>query len=260
MSRGVAEPATRGVRLPEDPASRVAFSDRALGNVSAAVGGGDVTSSRQRLAGLVGLEIGDMVFMGQVHGARVAVVGQDDRGCGVDRPAVAGTDALVTRDADVGLAVLVADCVPLLLVDPGQAVAAVHAGRRGVAGGIVGVSVATLTATPERVVAVLGPAIGGCCYEVPETLADEVAEAVPAARARTRWGAPALDLPAAVTSQLAEVGVRHVRHAGACTRCQRDRWFSHRGDDEGERGRQAGVVCRRSDSGHGLPGTEEGGA
>lgn len=235
------------LRLAEDPHARLAFSDRAAGNMSLVVGGGDVRAARTRLTGLVGLSPDDAVFMEQVHDRGVAVVGRQERGRGahIHDDAVAGADALVTRDVDVALVVLVADCVPVLLVDPGRAVAAVHAGRRGVAAGVVGACVEVLTDEPRRVVAVMGPAIGGCCYEVPAPVADEVAGAQPVARVRTRWGTTGLDLPAAVAGQLADAGVRTVRRAGPCTRDNRDRWFSHRGDPPSARGRQAGVVCRR---------------
>lgn len=95
---------------------------------------------------------------------------------------------------------------------------------------------------PGEVEARIGPAIGGCCYEVPAELADEVAAAHPAARATTTWGTPALDLPAAVAAQLHEAGVERVERAGVCTRCGGEGWFSHRRDPGA--GRQAGVVVR----------------
>lgn len=237
-----------GLRIAEDPQARLAFSDRDAGNMSLVVGSGDVLAARARLTAHVGLAANDAVFMEQVHHSGVAVVGRQDRGRGVHEhgDAVAGVDALVTRDVDVALVVLVADCVPVLLVDPGRAVAAVHAGRGGVAAGVVGACVEVLTDEPRRVVAVIGPAIGGCCYEVPEQLADEVAGAQPAARSRTQWGTTGLDLPAAVDGQLGAAGVATIRHAGGCTRDNRDRWFTHRGDTPSRQGRQAGVVCRRA--------------
>ncbi|MEX0658393.1 MAG: polyphenol oxidase family protein [Egibacteraceae bacterium] len=246
MRQAVAEvvPGTR--RLPEDPAVRLAFSDRSAGNVSLQVGGGDVARARGGLAARVGVPPAHAVYMEQVHGAGVAEVGTRDRGRGLHRPgeAVRGVDALVTRDVGVALVVLVADCVPVLVVDPGRAVAAVHAGRRGIAEGVVPACVETIGEDPAHLVAVLGPAIGPCCYEVPAELADAVAEVVPVARAQTRWGSPSLDLHAAVVDQLARAGVGTVRATAGCTRCRGDRWFSHRGDAPADRGRQAGIVCR----------------
>lgn len=256
MSRRGQEAVAPALACPEDPAVGVVISDRRHGNMSLVVAGRGgsppcprVSAARAGILAAVGATPGDAVFMEQVHGGRVARVGQGDRGRGAtdhDR-AVPGCDALVTSEPGVALVVLVADCVPVLLVDPGRAVAAVHAGRGGVVAGVVPAAVDALGgARRADVVAVLGPAIGGCCYEVPPTMADAVARVVPAARATTTWGTGALDLPAAVTAQLGAAGVDRVRREGGCTRCSSDRWFSHRAAREGARpeGRQAAVVRR----------------
>jgi YfiH family protein len=227
-----------------DPSIRFAFSAAPDGNVSLAVGAPDA-GARPRLADAVGAKPDDLVFMQQVHGSGVAVVGAGDRGRGLHAhdDGLPSVDALVTTDEGVALVVQVADCVPVLLAVPGHAVGAVHAGRGGVTGGVVGAAVAAMApADPARVEAVVGPAIGGCCYEVEQGLAAEVAALVPEAMATTTWGTPALDLPAAVTAQLAAAGVGRVQRLGACTRCTPGRWYSHR--REPGAGRQAGVVVR----------------
>jgi len=241
---------------PGDPAVGLAFSDRRHGNMSLVVAGRGgsqrsphVVAARAGFLAVVGATPADAVFMEQVHAGRVVRVTGADRGRGVTDhdQAVPGCDALVTSEPGVALVVLVADCVPLLLVDPGGAVAAVHAGRGGVVAGIVAAAMDALGAVRRSdVLAVLGPAIGGCCYEVPPAMADAVARLVPAARATTAWGTSALDLPAAVDAQLAAAGVERVRREGGCTRCSSDRWFSHRATREGARpeGRQAAVVRR----------------
>ncbi|QBI21830.1 laccase domain-containing protein [Egibacter rhizosphaerae] len=242
----------RAFGLESDPRTLLAFSGRTSdvpggGNVSLAVGNGRPAAARAALLASLGLDPGAAVFMEQVHGAGVAVVGRGDVGRGVIRhdQAVPGVDALVTLDTDVALVVQVADCVPVLLADPGRGVAAVHAGRRGIEAGVIDATLDAL-APPEadRVAAVVGPAIGGCCYEVPASLADEIAGVVPAAVATTTWGTPALDLPAAARAQLAARGVTSVAGYGSCTRCESDRWFSHR-VAPGE-GRQAAAITRRS--------------
>ena len=227
-----------------DPAVRYAFTDAGDGNMSLTVGQID-GAARQRLAAAVGVGTADMVFMQQVHGPDVAVVNMADRGRGsrahVD--GVPAVDALVTFDCGVALAVLIADCVPVVVSDPRRAVAVIHAGRGGV---MTGVIPATLNAmappAPDRVVAIIGPAVGGCCYELPPALVEQVADDVPAARSVTTWGTAALDLPAAVEAQLRASGVVDVRHVGGCTRCDGQRWFSHRRAPG--RGRQAGTVVR----------------
>lgn len=254
--------AGRPIEVAADPYALVAFTgqDPALpgeGNVSLRVGTGKPLAARATLVGMVGLAPGDAVFMEQVHGSRAAVVGHADRGrgAGSDVDAVAGVDALVTRDTDVALVVLVADCVPVLLVDPGASVAAVHAGRRGVQDSIVHAALELMEPRdPGSVWAFVGPAIGGCCYEVPDALADEVAARAPRADARTSWGTRSLDLPAAVAAQLRDAGVATAVRSDDCTSCGPGSWFSHR--REPGRGRQAAVVCRRSTPADALRPTE----
>jgi polyphenol oxidase len=116
-----------------------------------------------------------------------------------------------------------------------------------VVAGVVPAALAALApAGAGNVVALVGPAIGGCCYEVEESLASAVAARVPAAAATTTWGTPSLDLPAAVTAQLAAAGVARIERVGGCTRCGSDTWFSHRSATAGTApaGRQGGIVVR----------------
>lgn len=243
------------IDVVEDPHVRVAFTGHvdergAAANLSLLVGDTAQTpQARNAALALVGAGVDDAVFMQQVHGGSVARVTATDRGRGARTAAsaVPGVDGLVTVDTGVALAVLAADCVPLVLVDPGAGVAAVHAGRGGVVAGVVGAAVQELAPQdPARIVALVGPAIGGCCYEVEAAMAAEVAAQVPAAAATTTWGTPSLDLPAAVLAQLHASGVGRVQRVGGCTRCSGDTWFSHRATTAGDRpaGRQAGLVMR----------------
>ena len=200
-----------------------------------------VSENRRLLALGIGVDPASLVFMQQVHGADV---------CMVDGPPEPGepapvADALVTAQPGLGLVVLVADCVPVLLAARRSHVVAVaHAGRRGVAAGVVPATVAAmraLGARPDRVVAVVGPAVCGACYEVPAEMADEVAAVVPAARSTTRAGTPGLDLRAGVVAQLLAAGVEAVEADAWCTAESVD-LYSHRRD--GVTGRFAGVVVR----------------
>lgn len=143
----------------------------------------------------------------QVHGGAVAVVDVV--------PAVPPeVDALVSSSPDVAVAVVVADCVPVLLADPvAGVVAAVHAGRRGLVEGVVQAALEAMAgrgAVVGRIRAAIGPAIAGASYEVPAQLRDEVARVVPETWATTSWGTPALDLPAGVRAVLEREGVRQV--------------------------------------------------
>ncbi len=139
-------------------------------------------------------------LMDQVHGAGVAEV----TSATPPGAELTGVDALVTREPGRVLGVAAADCVPVLVAGP-RAVGAVHAGRRGVRAGVVTAALDAVPGGVER--AAVGPAIGGCCYEVPAAMQAEVLEAAPAAEATTTWGTPSLDLPAAVTAVLEERGI-----------------------------------------------------
>jgi polyphenol oxidase len=150
---------------------------------------------------------------------------------------------MVTFEPERPLVVQVADCVPVLLAGP-RAVAVAHAGRAGVQARVVTRTVEALERGGQpagELRARIGPAIGGCCYEVPARLRDEVAERCPAAAATTRWGTPALDLPGAVAEELRDLGVTDIERTGGCT-LEDERFFSHRRDPRS--GRQIGLVVR----------------
>lgn len=202
-----------------------------------------VRDNRAAVARAVGLAPDRLVFMDQVHGMAVALVAGP-----VDTPPVA--DALVTRTPGLALAVMVADCVPVLLADPiAGVIAAAHAGRKGVELGVVGAALRAMQdcgASPERVHAWLGPSIGGCCYEVPEQMRQAVAAVAPGSVADgglTRAGTPSLDLRAGLTEGLRDLGVAHVGLAGGCTADDTD-FFSYRRDQV--TGRFAGLVWLES--------------
>jgi YfiH family protein len=138
----------------------------------------DVLVNRRRVGAALGADLDDFVFCNQAHGRRVAVVSAADRGRGAFRldDAVASTDALVTTDPGTVLAILVADCVPVILTDPKAGVlACVHAGWRGTVAGVTGTALhamQALGARPERIQAAIGPAVAADRYQVgPEVAA-----------------------------------------------------------------------------------------
>jgi polyphenol oxidase len=153
----------------------------------------------------------------QVHGARVVVDAQD----------VEEADGQVTTAREAAAMVLTADCLPVALAGP-ERVGVMHAGWRGLAGGILEVGVEAVGA----VAAAIGPGIGPCCYEV----GDDV-RAVFGTTGRT------LDLKALARARLEAVGVREIHDCGLCTACNAERFFSHR-RDRGVTGRQAGLAWR----------------
>ncbi|MEU1403530.1 peptidoglycan editing factor PgeF [Streptomyces sp. NPDC005728] len=216
-----------------------AFTDR-WGGVSAApyeelnLGGavgddpGSVRANRELAAKSLGLDADRVVWMNQVHGADVVVVDEPWD----DRP-VPEVDAIVTARRGLALAVLTADCVPVLLADPAAGiVAAAHAGRPGMVKGVVAAAVRAMTelgAEAGRIVARTGPAVCGRCYEVPEQMRADVAAVEPAAHAETSWGTPAVDVSAGVHAQLGRLGVCDRAHSPVCTLESGDH-FSYRRD------------------------------
>lgn len=194
-----------------------------------------VSANRNRLSGELGLPT--VAWMEQVHGRTVTVVDGSEPG-----PAEA-TDALVTAEPEVAVAVLVADCVPVLLGDAeAGVVAAVHAGRVGARVGVLPATLRAMTeagADPDRIEALLGPAVCGECYEVPREMARDVEEHVPGSLSRTRKGTTGLDLRAGLWRQLAEAGVGRIGVDPRCT-AEESSLFSYRRD--GQCGRIAALT------------------
>ncbi|GAB3874846.1 peptidoglycan editing factor PgeF [Terrabacter terrigena] len=198
----------------------------------------DVEDNRRALAAELDLSRERVVFMNQVHGTDVVEVAGPWAG---DPPPV---DAIVTRAADLAVAVLVADCVPVLLHDDTAGVlGAVHSGRPGMLSGIIGRAVDAMRDLGARSVsATVGPSVCGRCYEVPEDMARAAAAATPASAARSWTGTPAIDVAAGVVEQLASAGVG-IQWVPGCTR-ESDDLYSYRRD--GRTGRFAGVALRRT--------------
>ena len=164
----------------------------------------------------------------QVHGT--AILEHEEAGDGVE------ADGIVVRRPGERAGVKTADCVPVLIVAPDRRVAlAVHAGWRGAAAGIVAAAVERLVtregARLGLVEAALGPAIGGCCYEVGEEVRDAFAGRLGAAGRRgftTRGGRLHLDLRRSIQLELEDFGVGAVERVGPCTACRGDLLHSFR--------------------------------
>lgn len=163
----------------------------------------------------------------QVHGAHVVIA---------DRPGDLGeADAILTTTPELPIAVRVADCAPVVLTADGV-IGVVHAGWRGIVAGVIPAAIDAMRAHGARDIgAVLGPCIHAECYEFGPAELDRIAALLgDGVRGTTSWGAPALDLPAAVRAQLPEVDDQSV-----CTACSPLHW-SHRA--RGDRERQALVA------------------
>jgi hypothetical protein len=223
--------------------ARHAFTSRQL-----QLRGGD-PEAWGRVARAVGCDAGRVHRVRQVHGANVAVVDV------VPPPAPPPeADALVTSVPGAALAVVTADCVPILLADAASgAVAAVHAGWRGTAANIGGAAVAMLAdrwgVAPDRLVAAIGPSIGACCYEVGDELDAAFAGAGHEPQVRAGWfardaaGRLRLDLWAANRDLLIAAGLHpaRVHVAGLCTKTHLA-WFESYRAEGPAAGRLAAVI------------------
>lgn len=218
----------------------------------------NVEANYRRLAMALGVPRRDLTTTWQVHGSRIVRAQLEDRGSMIDK-----ADGIVTDVPELPLSQRYADCTPVLVYDPRRhAAGLVHAGWRGT---VAGASSALVTAMvdefgsdPEHLVAVVGPAIGPCCYRVGPEVVDAVRWAWPAAG---QWLVPVagdaperdpvtngglhFDLWEANRWQLAQAGVQQIEVAGICTCCSREVFFSHRGD-QGRTGRFAAVMMLRS--------------
>lgn len=175
-----------------------------------------------------------VAYMDQVHGNDVAII------TGANFNQTPTADALVTSEPGIALAVLVADCVPLIMHDRGAGViAAAHVGRRGLVNGVVERTVSAMRALgAESISAIMGPAICGDCYEVPLAMQQEVGAIAPLSPSVTDLGTPGLDTRDGIAWQLEQLTIGAMIDP-ICTR-RSDLHYSYRRD--GVTGRTAGFI------------------
>ena len=175
--------------------------------------------------------IGLAQFMNQVHGDEIVIVDSVTS-------EVPTCDGLITTKPAISLAVMVADCIPLLLVSK-EAVGAIHVGRAGLVNRIALKAIHTMRSLGSiDIHAILGPSICGACYEVPFEMQQDVMQEHPRAFATTRKGTPGLDLPKALIADLVSAGVSY-EASTSCT-YEDEMYFSHR--RQNPTGRFAGVI------------------
>ncbi len=162
------------------------------------------------------------------------------------RPGPCGEgDALFTADSGLVLSVITADCVPVLVAGP-EGLAAIHAGWRGIVGGVIPAGLEKMKGDPGDWTAWVGPTIGACCYEVGEDVAGQVVAASgPEVAIPGPAGKPHLDLPGAARLQLEKAGVGQVIVLPRCTRCDEEKLWSYRREGKGA-GRDIGFIWRRA--------------
>jgi polyphenol oxidase len=219
-------------------------------NMSTATGDSNqnVTENWQLLSNAFAIAGDDFFLLHQVHQDHVLVIDQPH-----EKPfgAPPAYDAVITDQPDVALCIKTADCVPVFLVDPERRVIAnIHAGWKGTALNIAGKVIATMAerfgSRVEKMLAVIGPAIGSCCYEVDEPVISamgpwgkdiKICRSVPG---QDRW---MLDLPLINRRQMIHSGIRerNMTAIDLCTSCREDLFYSHR-RDRGKTGRQVHFI------------------
>ncbi len=198
-----------------------------------------VVENRRRVCRALEVDFESCTFAQQVHGDAVRIVTEAEAGAGRTRfeDGIPEADGLVVREPGVTVAVLVADCVPLVLYDPEHRVGAViHAGWRGTAAGIAGKAVRFLAAEcgsrPAELIVGLGPAIGPCCYQVRAEVVAKLTRGFDYREpvAEQRAGEWYLDLAKANLQQLAAAGVpdENIEPSGICTSCRSGEFYSER--------------------------------
>jgi polyphenol oxidase len=176
-------------------------------------------------------KIGPAQFMNQVHGDEIVLID-------VISSEVPTCDGLITTTPNLSLAVMVADCIPLLLISK-EVVGAIHVGRAGLVNRIALTAVQKMRSLGAiEIHAVLGPSICGGCYEVPFQMQQDVIAEHPRAFATTRKGTPGLDLSKALIADLVSAGVSY--EASTICTLEDELYFSHR--RQNPTGRFAGVV------------------
>lgn len=202
--------------------------------------GDEALMNRMRLGRAVGFEMKQLTLGEQTHSAHVARVtaAERGRGGGDNYSRIPDADALVTDEKGICLMVLTADCVPILLYDPvRKVVAAIHAGWKGTVGKIADRTLDMMQTQwechPENILAGIGPAIGNCCFEVGEDVAERFMEQGMADSVDRTGGKLHIDLAAVNKLQLQNKGVaeQHIELASFCTRCHSHSFFSYRGGD-----------------------------
>jgi YfiH family protein len=200
----------------------------------------EAQTNRAKLCQTMGLSLERLTLPRQTH---------SDQHRLNDTPCEEETDAVLLTETGIAAMVQVADCVPIILYEPERHIGAViHAGWRGTAKRITAKVAQTLIqqhqAQADRIVALIGPSIGGCCYEVSMEVADEVGSTIPHVSLKEYGemqsnGKPRIDLKQVNRLQLANLGINQIEILAACTFCEADWLWSHR---RGETGRQVAFL------------------
>lgn len=225
----------------------------------------DVIHNRQLLAKTINMPFDALTFGEQVHGSKVAVVTDEDRGKGrlSRKEAIQDKDAFITNESNLVLCALYADCVPLFFFDPvKKAMGIAHAGWKGTALNIASATVKAMNeqfgTKPEDLLGAVGPSIGACCYEVNDAVLDQVKKALGEQRAKPETvgliiqeqekGTYQLNLQECNRFFMQKAGIlsSRIEVTQLCTSCSNEWFFSHR-KEQGKTGRMAAWIALRTD-------------
>lgn len=211
-----------------------------------------VIRNRQKLMSIWGRQVGDLVCCEQVHGNKVAIVSEADRGRGAlaYHTALTGYDGMITNTSGLYLALFYADCLPVFLFDPvKKVIALVHSGWKGTMGKIVlqaaGMMQQHYQVELKNLQAFIGPGIASCCFEIDRELSDRVRNefhdfdsVLLQKDDRFFW-----DLALTNSCLLQQAGLQNENIAicKLCTKCQNELFFSYRAES-GKTGRMAAVI------------------
>ena len=189
----------------------------------------------------LGIDVGDLVLTNQVHKDKVLEVEEKDRGKGLTVESdIIGVDGLITNKKGLALATFHADCTPLFFLDPVQkAIGLAHAGWKGTLSRIgektIEKMIKAYASDPKDILVGIGPSIGGCCFEVGEEVIDILKENFKDAEKyfhKKDKGKFMLDLWSVNKDQFLDMGIleANITESKICTKCNKDIFFSHRGD------------------------------
>ncbi|MCX7711070.1 MAG: peptidoglycan editing factor PgeF [Clostridia bacterium] len=216
----------------------------------------NVEANYKRISEALGIDYKNMAFSNQVHDSKVRIVTENDRGKGILRESdIIGYDGLITNCKEVVLVTFYADCVPLFFLDPVKEVIALsHSGWRSSVKGIGRETIEKMHenfgCSPVDIVVGIGPSISQCCFEVGEEVYEEFAATYPWCTAYIRktdadkWH---IHLQEIIKKTLVDAGVsnENISISGICTKCNKDVFFSHRGD-QGKTGSLAAIMQLRN--------------
>ena len=201
----------------------------------------NVLENFRRICSVLNIELSNIVLSDQVHGTNIRVVTEKDRGKGIFIESdIVSCDGLITNTKNVALITFYADCVPVFLFDPEvKVIGLAHSGWKGtlhqISAKAVNVMVERFNCKPENIVSAIGPSIGVCCFEVGNEVKDQFINKISWSKnfcIKKDEEKSYIDLQGIVKQTLINSGLKNenIFISNICTKCNKDMFFSHRGD------------------------------